>query len=95
MGRRRGRLHGVEVRRRATNGSGDPRVSAEVLIRRICVRCEDGKRMCFIPEFQEEFFSQDDAYRVVGLIRSASNVLEWGIAPERDPEEGPYDTGAV
>jgi hypothetical protein len=62
MGRRRGRVHGVEVRRRATSGSGDARAS-EVLIRRICVRYEDGRRTCFIPEFNEEFFSQDDAYQ--------------------------------
>jgi hypothetical protein len=56
---------------------------------------EDDGRVCFIPEAGEEFFSQDDAYRVVGMMRSSSNVLEWGIAPERDTEEGPYDTGAV
>ena len=66
MGRRRGgRFHGVEVKRRATNGPGDRR-AAQVLIRRICVRYEDGRRVCFIPEAGEEFFSQDDANRVVG-----------------------------
>jgi hypothetical protein len=72
MGRKRGgRLHGVEVSRRAADGSWDP-TAGEMH--------EDGRRVCFIPEAGEEFFSQDDAYRVVGLMRSASNVVEWGIA---------------
>jgi hypothetical protein len=65
------------VKRRATNGPGD-QGAGEVLIRRICIRHEDGRRVCFVPEAGEEFFSQDDAYRVVGLMRSASAVLEWG-----------------
>jgi hypothetical protein len=38
--------HGVQVRRRATNGAGDRRAS-QVLIRRICVRYEDGRRVCW------------------------------------------------
>jgi hypothetical protein len=50
MGRRRaGQLHGVEVRRRATNGPGDRRAS-EAQIRRICIRYEDGRKVCFVPE---------------------------------------------
>jgi len=57
MGRRRRRAwsHGVEVRRRTTNGPGDRRAS-EVLIRRICIRYEEGRKVCFIPEAGEEFF---------------------------------------
>jgi len=50
MGRKKaGRLHGVEVSRRATNGPRDRR-AGQVLIRRICVRYEDGRRVCFVPE---------------------------------------------
>ena len=96
MGRRRaGRSHGVEVKRRATNGPGDRRAS-QVLIRRICIRYEDGRRVCFVPEAGEEFFSRDDAHRVVGMLHIGSEALEWGlIEPERYPGTGPYDTGAV
>jgi hypothetical protein len=57
---RRGWSHGVEVRRQTTNGPGDRRAS-EVLFRRICVRYEDGRKVCFVPEAGEEFYSQDDA----------------------------------
>ena len=76
MGRRKaGRLHGVEVSRRATNGPRDRR-AAQVLIRRICVRYEDGRRVCFVPEAGEEVFSQDDAHRVVaGCCTSARRPL--------------------
>ena len=75
MGRRRaGRFHGVEVSRRTTDGSGDPRASG-VLIRRICVRYEDGGRVCFVPEAGEEYFSQDDAHRVAGCCTSARRPL--------------------
>ena len=51
MGRRRGagQLHGVKVSRRATNGPGGRRAS-EVQIRRICIRYEDGRKVCFVPE---------------------------------------------
>jgi hypothetical protein len=97
MGRRRGagRLHGVEVKRRATNGPGDRR-AAQVRIRRICVRYEDDRRVCFVPEAGEEFFSRDDAHRVVGMLHIGSEALEWDmIRPERYPGTGPYDTGAV
>jgi hypothetical protein len=98
--RRRGWSHGVDVRRRTTNGPGDRRAS-EVLLRRICIRYEDGRKVCFIPEAGEEFFSQDDAHRVVGMLHKGSEALEWGLAlegqpgTERVPGEGPYDTGAV
>jgi hypothetical protein len=47
--RRRAWSHGVEVRRRTTNGLGDQRAS-EVLFRRICVRYEDDRKVCFVPE---------------------------------------------
>jgi hypothetical protein len=94
-GRRAERLHGVEVRRRATNGLGDRR-AAQVLMRRICLRYEDGRRVCFIPEAGEEFFSKDDVHRVVGMLHKGSEVLEWGLlSSERHPGAGPYDTGAV
>jgi hypothetical protein len=96
MGRRRaGWSHGIEVKRRAADGSWDP-TAGEMLIRRICVRYEDGRRVCFVPEFGEEFFSQDDAHRVVGMLHIGSEALEWGLTkPERIPGTGPYDTGAV
>jgi hypothetical protein len=98
--RRRGWAHGVQVRRRATNGPGHRRAS-EVLIRRICVHYEDGRKVCFVPEAGEEFFSRDDAHRVVGMLHKGSEALEWSPAPEGDPGAerypgtGPYDTGAV
>jgi hypothetical protein len=93
--RSRGRLHGVEVRRRATNGPGDRR-AGQVLLRRICVRYEDGRRVCFVPEAGEEFFSRDDVHRVVGMLHIGSEALEWGLTSSgRYPGTGPYDTGAV
>lgn len=95
-GRRTGApVHGVEVSRRAADDSWDP-VDGDVLIRRICVRYEDGGRVCFIPEAGEEFFSQDDAQRVVGMLRSGSDALEWGLASsERYPGTEPHDTGSI
>ena len=59
-------MQGIEVKRRAKD-SLDDRRSAEVLIRRICLRYEDGRRACFVPEAGEEFFSRDDVHRVVGI----------------------------
>jgi hypothetical protein len=94
-GSRRGWSHGVEVRRRAKNGLGDRRAS-EVLMRRICLRYEDDRKVCFVPNAGEEFFSRDDAHRVVGMLHKGSEVLEWGLSTsERHPGTGPYDTGAV
>jgi hypothetical protein len=67
-----------------------------VRIRRICVRYEDGRRVCFVPEAGEEFFSRDDVHRVVGMLHIGSEALEFGlIEPGRYPGMGPYDTGAV
>jgi hypothetical protein len=78
MGRGRAdRWHGVEVRKRPQGSPVDPRAS-EVLIRRICIRYEDGRRVCFVPEAGEEFFSRDDAHRVVGMLHIGSEALEWG-----------------
>jgi len=97
---RRGWSHGVQVRRRTTNGPGDRRAS-EVLIRRICLGYEDDRKVCFVLEAGEEFFSQDDVHRVVGMLHKGSEALEWSSAPEGDPGAerypgtGPYDTGAV
>jgi hypothetical protein len=97
MGRRRaGRSHGVEVKRRAANGGPGDRRASQVLIRRICIRYEDGRRVCFIPEAGEEFFSRDDVRRVVRMLHIGSEALEWGlIESERYPGTGPYDTGTV
>jgi hypothetical protein len=93
--RRRAWSHGVDVKRRTTNGPGDRRAS-EVLLRRICVLYEDGRKVCFIPEAEEEFFSQDDAHRVVGMLHKGSDALEWGLSSSQShPGTGPYDTGAV
>ena len=93
--RRRSWSHGVEVRRRTTNGPGEQRAS-EVLMRHICVRYEDDRKVCFVPEAGEEFFSRDDAHRVVGMLHKGSEALEWGLrTSERHPGIGPYDTGAV
>jgi hypothetical protein len=93
--RRRAWSHGVQVRRRTTNGLGDQRAS-EVLFRRICVRYEDDRKVCFVPKAGEEFFSQDDAHRVVGMLHKGSEVLEWDLSSsQRNPGTGPYDTGAV
>jgi hypothetical protein len=102
MSKRRGggRLHGVEVSRRATDSSWNP-VASEVLIRRICVRYEDGRKVCFVPEAGEEFFSRDDVHRVVGMLHKGSETLEWTRRQRRDPDAerypgtGPFDTGAV
>jgi hypothetical protein len=97
---KRGWSDGIEVRRRDWGGPGDRRAS-QVLIRRICVRYEDDRKVCFVPDAGEEFFSQDDAHRVVGMLHKGSEALEWSPAPEGDPGAerypgtGPYDTGAV
>ncbi len=77
-------MHGITVRRKPTDGSGDPRVS-EMSIRRVSVRYGDGRRMNFIPEAREEFFSQDDLQGVVGILRKSSSALEWGQMPEGHP----------
>jgi hypothetical protein len=92
--------HGVRVSRRAADTVWNP-VAGEVLVRRICVRYEDGGRPCFVPEAGEEFFSRDDVHRVVGMLHVGSERPEWGPAregsegAERFPGTGPYDTGAV
>jgi hypothetical protein len=62
-------LHGVEVSRQATDSSWNP-VASELLIRRICVRYEDGRKVCFVPEAEHhaaqaprpEDYPQDRAY---------------------------------
>src|SRR5215212_5109318 len=95
-----GRLYGVEVSRRVTDISWNP-VASEPLMSRVCVRYEDGRKVCFVPEAREEFFSRDDVHRVVGMLHKGSEPLEWDPAPEREPGAerypgtGPYDTGAV
>ena len=95
MDSRRSWSHGVEVSRRAADDSWNP-VAGEMQIRRICIRYEDGRRVCFVPEAEEEFFSRDDVHRVVGMLHIGSEALEWGLTkPGRYPGTGPYDTGAV
>ena len=65
-------------------------------MRRICVRYEDGKRVCFVPEAGEEFFSRDDAHRVVGMLHKGSEAFQRGSSLEGSPgtEKGPGN-GAV
>ncbi len=77
-------MHGIEVRRRQTDGLGDSKAS-EVWIRRVSVRYEDGRVTTFVPEAGEEYFSQDDAGRLVGILRKSSAGLEWGQMPEGYP----------
>lgn len=89
-----GRLHGVRVRRLPEEDNGTSGAS-QVVIRRIHIRHEGGGSVCFVPEAREEFFSQDDAHRVVGLLRAASGVLEWGLKPEHNPDASTYDTGGA
>ena len=67
MSGRRGQLHGVAVRKRSQGSPVDPRAS-EMLIRRICIRYEDGRRVCFVPEAENEFSSRDAMRRVVGML---------------------------
>jgi hypothetical protein len=91
-----GRLQGIEVKRRAKNGPHDRR-AAQVRIRRICLRYEGGRRVCFVPEAGEEFFSRDDAHRVVGMLHTGSEDIEGGWRYRRgSPEKArttpePYD----
>ena len=60
------------------------------------LRYEDDRKVCFVPEAGEEFFSQDDAHRLVGMLHKGSEALEWGLSSsQRHPSTGPYDTGAV
>ena len=67
-----------------------------MLVRRTCVRHEGGARACFVLEAGEEFFSRDDVHRVVGMLHTGAEALEWGLtSSERYPGTGPYDTGAV
>lgn len=100
MAGRRGWAHGVRVRRRAGHGPG-VRGASQVLLRRICVRYEDRRRACFVSEAGEEFIPRDDAHRVVGMLHTGVEHLEWGpvledsAGTERFPGKGTYDTGAV
>jgi hypothetical protein len=52
--------------------------------------------VCFVPDVGEEFFSQDDAHSLVGMLHIGPEALEWRLtSPERVPGTGLYDTGAV
>ena len=90
MARRSGALHGVEVTRRETRAGGGKERAAEVLVRRVSVRYEDGTEVVLIPDGRGEFFSRDDGHRTSGMLRQASQTLEWGFVPEGvpDPEQG-------
>jgi predicted amidohydrolase YtcJ len=62
----------------------------------VFTRPYDHLRMYHDAEAEEEFFSRDDAHRVVGMLHKGSEVLEWGLSSsQRHPGTGPYDTGAV
>jgi hypothetical protein len=80
---RRAWSHVIEVSRHATTHETGGHKASEVLFRRICVRYEDSRRMYFIPESGEEFFSRDDAHGVVGMLHKGSEVLEWGLRRHR------------
>ena len=55
-----------------------------------------GRSVCFVPDVGEEFFSQDDAHSLVGMLHIGPEALEWRLtSPERVPGTGLYDTGAV
>ena len=82
------------VKRRSQPGAAESRTS-EVWVRGIGVRYHDGRSIRFVPELPEEFLSRDDVERVVGMMRGASNVLEWGLAPEREPGAVSDERGAV
>ena len=79
-------MHGIEVARESTEGgSGDQRAAA-VRIRRISICYEGDRKMTFIPEAGEEFFSKDDVDRLVGVLHQASETLEWGQIAEGSPD---------
>ena len=76
-------MQGVEVRRRSAD---EARVSR--------VRYEDGGTVSLVPEAKEEFFTKDDAHRVVGMLRAGSEVLEWVLEfTRKDPESSPDNAG--
>lgn len=83
-------MHGIEVRREATEGGPGTQRAAEVRIRRISVCYEDGGMMSFIPEAGEEFFSKDDVDRLVGIVDKTSQAQEWRQMVEgtADAEQG-------
>ncbi len=83
-------MHGIDVTRESAQGGlGDPRAAA-VRIRRISVCYEGNRKMTFIPEAGEEFFSKDDVDRLVGVLHKTSEALEWGVMTEGtlDAEQG-------
>ncbi|MEW6636235.1 MAG: hypothetical protein AB1425_05415 [Actinomycetota bacterium] len=77
-------MHGIYVTRKASSSTGAQGAS-EIRIRRISIRYEDGT-VTFVPEAGEEFFSQDDVHRLVGLLQQSSQALEWGTAPDGIPD---------
>ncbi len=87
-------MHGIELKRRNQPGAPESRTS-EVRMRSISVRYHDGRSIRFVPEPPDKLLSRDDVERVVGMLRGASNVLEWGLAPEREPGADSDKRGAV
>ena len=79
-------MHGIEVTRESTEGGSGNSRAAEVRIRRISVCYEDGRKMTFIPEAGEEFFSKDDVDRLVGLVHKAAETMEWERVSEGSPD---------
>jgi hypothetical protein len=59
------------------------------------MRYEDGRRVCFVPEAGEEFFSQDGAQGGRDVAHRLGGPRGGLTDPERYPGTGPYDTGAV
>src|SRR5215216_1225302 len=72
------------MRSRAKNDPGDRR-AGQVLMRRICVRYEDDRKVCFVPEAGEEFFSQDDAN--TDDAEAGSRDMERALAARADEIE--------
>ena len=79
-------MHGIEVTRESTEGGPGTSRAAEVRIRRISVCYEGDRKMTFIPEAGEEFFSKDDVDRLVGLLDNVSQTLEWDQMSEGSPD---------
>lgn len=84
-------MYGIELSKRSKTALREGRVR----IRNIRLYYDDGRSTRFVPYVEEEFLSRDDLDRVVDLLRSASNALEWGLSAKSEPATGPGEKGAV
>lgn len=84
-------MYGIELRKRSKTDLRE----GGVRIRNIRVCYDDGRSMRFVPYAEEQFLSRDDLDRVVDLLRSGSNALEWGLSAKSEPVTGPGEKGAV